>query len=165
MSFLLIQGIGAAALVFVFLAWNAKTRKNIFFLQSINLVLFVIHYALLSAYVGAAMCAVTLGRNYVFGKKGMDKWASNSAWPFVFITLSVSALGIFWNGWITLLPVAAVMVSMYAMWKDDPADIRFYMFIACLLWVPYTIIVQSWPGLLSQIVGIAGILTGMYRHD
>lgn len=76
-NFFVIQAIGALALVFVFLAWNAKTRRNIFFLQSINLVLFVVHYALLPAYAGAAMCVVTLGRNFVFGKKEEEKWASH----------------------------------------------------------------------------------------
>ena len=164
-NFWFIQAIGVVALVFVFLAWNAKERKNIFLLQSANLVLFVVHYWLLSAFAGAAMCLVVLGRNFVFSQKGEKQWASHSVWLYAFMFLSVGVLIIFWSGWITVLPVAAVIVSMYATWKDSPADIRWYMLISCLIWIPYAIIVQSWPGLLSQIVGIAGILVGMYRHD
>ena len=83
----------------------------------------------------------------------------------VFILLSIGLLTIFWGGWVTLLPVAGVIIGTYGMWKDRPADIRTFMLISCLVWVPYTIIVQSWPGLLSQIVGIVGILMGMFRHD
>jgi len=164
-NFWFIQAIGAIALVFVFLAWNAKKRKNIFILQSINLVLFIIHYWLLAAFAGAVMCAVVLGRNFVFSQKGEKEWASRPIWLYVFTILSVWILGISWNGWITILPVVAVIISMYAMWKDNPAEIRWFMFISCLVWIPYTIIVQSWPGLLSQIVGIVGILLGIYRLD
>lgn len=160
-----IQSIGALALIFVFLSWNAKERKNIFIFQSINLVLFVIHYSLLTATAGAAMCAVVLARNFVFSQKGEKKWASNPIWLYVFMILSVGVLGIFWKGWITILPVVGVIISMYAMWKDKPAEIRWFMLISCLVWVPYTIIVKSWPGLLSQVIGIAAILVGMYRLD
>jgi hypothetical protein len=164
-NFWFIQAIGAVALIFVFLAWNAKERKNIFILQSINLVLFIAHYWLLAAPAGAAMCVVVLGRNFVFSQKGKKSWASSPLWLYVFIILSVGVLAVFWKGWTTVLPVAAVIISMYAMWKDSPAEMRWFMFISCLVWVPYTIIVQSWPGLLSQVVGISGILLGMYRLD
>lgn len=165
MNFWLIQAIGAVALVFVFLAWNAKTRKNILLLQSVNLVLFVIHYFLLSAFAGAAMCLVVLGRNIVLFKKNEKAWASHWSWFYIFTLIALGVLAVSWNGWITILPVAAVILSMYAMWKDNPVDIRFYMLLVCLIWVPYTIVVQSYSGLLSQVVGIAGILVGMYRHD
>jgi len=164
-NFWFIQIIGAVALVFVFLSWNAKERKNIFVLQSINLMLFIVHYWLLTALAGAAMCMVVLCRNFVFSQKGTKKWASNIIWLYLFIILSISVLVIFWNGWVTILPVVAVIISMYAMWEDAPAKIRWYMLISCIVWVPYTIIVKSWPGLLSQIIGIAGILLGMYRLD
>lgn len=160
-----VQGTGALALAFIVLAWNARLRKNIFILQSINLILFIIHYVLLSAYAGAAMCAVVLGRNLVFMQKGEKGWASHSAWFYFFTIFAISLLIIFWNGWVTLLPVGAVIVSMYAMWNDEPARMRFYMLLSCLIWIPYTIIVQSYPGFLSQIVGIVGILLGMYRLD
>jgi hypothetical protein len=164
-NFWIIQCIGAIALIFVFLAWNAKERKNIFILQSINLVLFVIHYWFLAAPAGAAMCVVVLGRNFVFSQKREKSWADNPLWLYVFIIISVGVLGVFWNGWVTVLPAAGVIISMYAMWKDNPAEIRWFMLISCLVWIPYTIIVQSWPGLLSQVIGIAGILLGMYRLD
>jgi hypothetical protein len=164
-NFWFIQGIGAIALIFVFLAWNAKTRKGILFLQSINLVLFIVHYALLSALAGAAMCLVVLARNMVFIQKNDKRWANHPAWFFLFSTVSVGVLAVFWNGWITLLPVAGVIVGTYAIAKDSPAQIRFFMLIACVLWIPYTIVVHSYSGLLSQLVGAAGILTGMYLHD
>lgn len=164
-NFWFIQFLGAVALMFVLFAWNAKTRKSIILLQSVNLVLFIVHYLLLSASVGAIMCGVVLVRNFIFFYKGEKAWANNSIWLYSFIVISVVTLAIFWNGWITLLPVAGVVLGCYAMWKDRPADMRLLMLITCLLWLPYTIVIKSYPGILSQFVGILAILMGIYRHD
>lgn len=163
-DFWLIQAIGAIGLVFVIFAWNAKNRVSILSLQSLSTVLFFVHYVLLSAFAGAAMCLVVLGRNFVFAQKD-KKWANHPAWFYVFALISVAALIPFWEGWISILPVVAVIIGVHAMSKDRPADMRLYMLAACLLWVPYTIVVGSYSGLLNQIVGIVGILMGMYRHD
>ena len=164
-NFWFIQSIGIVALVFVVLAWNAKTRKKILRLQSVNLAFFIIHYILLGAYTGALMCVIVLVRNFVFIKKGEKKWASYSIWFYLFSLLSVVALTISWKGSITILPVVAVILGTYGMYKEKPADMRFYNLINCLIWIPYTIVVFSYPGLLSQIIGTIGILMGMYRHD
>lgn len=165
MNFWLVQAIGAVALVFVFLSWNAKERKNIIALQSINLAFFIVHYLLLSAFVGAAMCVIVLGRNIVLLKKDTKRWASHPAWFYVFSLTAVSVLAFSWNGWISVLPVIGVITGMYGMWHDRPSDMRFYMLIASVIWIPYTIAVYSYSGLLSQIVGTMAILIGMYRHD
>lgn len=164
-NFWFIQIIGAIALVFIALAWNAKTRKNILLIQSVSMMFFVAHYTLLSAYAGAAMCAVVLGRNFVLLQEDEKNWASHWTWFYFFIFISMGVLAFFWNGWISALPVMGAIVGIYGMWKENPADIRLYMLVASSIWIPYTIAVHSYSGLLSQIVGIAGILVGMYRHD
>lgn len=164
-NFWFIQFIGLIALVFVFLSWNAKTRKDIFKLQSINLVFFIIHYMLLGAHTGALMCIVVLTRNFVFVRKGTKRWASHVIWFYIFCLLSIAVLLISWRGWISVLPATAVIIGMYGMFKDKPKEMRFYNLLNSLIWVPYTIVVHSYSGLLSQIIGITGVLVGMYRHD
>jgi hypothetical protein len=164
-NFWFIQFLGAVALVFVFFSWNAKGRKGIFTLQSINLVFFTFHYVLLGAYTGALMCVVVLLRNFVFVKKGVKKWASHVVWLYLFSVLSIAVLALSWNGWISILPVVAVTIGMYGMFKENTKEMRFYNLINSLIWVPYTISVHSYSGLLSQLVGISGVLVGMYRHD
>ena len=164
-NFWIIQTIGAIALVFIVLAWNAKTRKGILSVQSISLMFFIAHYTLLSAYAGAAMSVVVLGRNVVLLQEREENWASHWTWFYFFIFISIVVLAFFWNGWISALPVLGAIVGIYGMWKKNPADIRLYMLIASFIWIPYTVAVHSYSGLLSQLVGIAGVLVGMYRHD
>lgn len=164
-NFWFIQALGAVALIFVILAWNAQTRKKILELQSINLALFIAHYLLLNALAGAIMCAIVLARNLVFIEKNDAKWASHPAWLYIFVALSVSGVLLSWKGLITILPAVGVVLGTYAISRNNPAEIRFFMLIACVIWIPYTIVVHSYAGLFSQIVGIIGILMGMYRHD
>ena len=85
------------------------------------------------------MCAIVLGRNLVFMRKGEKGWASYPAWLYGFTGIAIVVLVIFWNGWVTILPVLAVVISMYAMWKDRPAQMRLFMLASCLVWIPYTL--------------------------
>jgi hypothetical protein len=164
-NFWFIQAIGAIALVFIILGWSSKERKHILGLQIINFIFFIIHYILLGAYMGAANCGMSLLRNVVFLRKNDRAWAAHPAWFWIFSALSLTTLALFWRGWITILPAAGTILGTWAITKDRPADIRFYMLIACILWIPYTIVVHSYSGLVSQIVGVVGITLGMYRHD
>lgn len=164
-NFWLIQLIGAVALLFIVLAWNAKTRKRILDLQGLGGAVFVIHFLLLGAQVGALMNAVTFLRNLVFAQKGVKKWANSGVWLYVFIILSGGALLFFWQGWPSILPVVGVIIGTYGMSRDNPKDIRFFILLASLAWVPYAIIVHSYSGLITQVISIAGLLIGMFRLD
>jgi hypothetical protein len=164
-NFWVIQFIGIIALVFVIFAWSAKTREKIIKSQSINLILFTFHYILLGAHIAALMCVIVLFRNFVFVKKGTKKWASHPTWFYFFCLISAFGLILSWKGLITILPVLAVILGTYGMYKEKPSDMRFYNLINCLMWIPYTIVVSSYSGLMSQIVGIIGISIGMYKHD
>lgn len=164
-NFWFIQSIGIIGLIFVVFAWNAKTRRKVLDLQSVNVSLFIIHYILLGAWTGAIMSGVTLLRNLVFAQKNLKKWASHPGWLYVFIVLSLIALAIFWEGWISLLPAAGVVIGTYAISKDNPKDIRFYMLLTAIVWIPYTIIVHSYSGLIAHIISTIGLLTGMIRLD
>jgi hypothetical protein len=111
------------------------------------------------------MSVVTLGRNFVFVQKDEKKWASHPIWFYFFTLVSIGVLIVFWKGIITVLPVLGVIVGTYAISRDKPAEMRLYMLMACIIWIPYTVVVHSYSGFLGQIVGILGIGMGMYRHD
>jgi NADH:ubiquinone oxidoreductase subunit 6 (subunit J) len=164
-NFWFIQFIGAVALLFQFVAWSAKSRKRILSLQSVNLLILAVHFVLLAAYIGAVMNLIAFARNAMLIKKDNKPWPNRWIWFGLFALLSIGTLSFSWQGYIATLPVAAVIISMYALWDNRPSHIRLYMFIACLVWIPYTLAVDSYSGLISQIVGIIGISIGMYRYD
>lgn len=164
-NFWVIQAIGIIGLVFIVFAWNSRTRLKIIKHQSIGVSIFIIHYFLLGAYSGAMMSSVTLVRNLVFFQKGKRKWANSPIWIFVFILICVVSISFVWNRWISILPMIGVILGIFSISSENPARMRLLMLFASLVWIPYSIVVHSYSGLLNQIVGATAILVGMYRHD
>ena len=164
-NFWFIQSIGVVALVFVILAWNAKERKNLLYLQAVNVTLMAFQYVLLGAFTGAVVQCITISRNLVFSQKGKRAWASHTVWLYVFIALAVGVLAFFWQGWISLLPVTGIIIGTYGMFKDEPKKMRIFILITGLVWIPYNILVHSYSGLVSDIVSYTALLVGMYRLD
>ena len=164
-NFWFIQMLGVVALIVGVISWNVKKRKDILDLQSLNIILFTLQYILLGAYTGAIASVVTLARNLVFAQKGIKKWASSSLWIFVFIGLSILVLTFSWQGWPSILPVIGAIIGTYAVSRNDPKSIRFFMLLTVLFWGPYTLIVHFYSGFISQIITAGGLLIGIFRFD
>jgi len=164
-NFWFIQTVGVIGLIFSILSWNSSTRKKILQLQCWNSLAFLVHYFLLGALAGALMNILVLGRNFVFMKKGERTWADHIAWFYIFSLLSVVGVLLSWKGFITILPAIGIIIGTYAIYQNSPAKIRLFILIACLVWVPYTLVVKSYAGFVSQIVAIVGIIIGIYRLD
>ncbi len=164
-NFWFVQSIGILAIVFSIISWNSNIRKKILQFQAVNAFLLAVHYYLLGALAGALMSVIILARNIVFEKKTDHKWAANKAWYYVFIILSLAGTLYSWKGIVTILPAIAVIIANEGLYQDRPDKIRQYILVACLLWVPYTIVVHSYSGLASNIIAALGIIIGMYRLD
>lgn len=87
---------------------------------------------------------------------GGSRYLSHFQWEFFFFT---------WEGFVSLLPLFAVIVGIYARWQEKPSQIRFLGLVGTLLWLPYTVIVHSYAGTLTQLVLMVGILYGIMVHD
>jgi hypothetical protein len=164
-SFWFVQGIGAIGLLFSIIAFQMKDRKSILGYQSVSAVFFVFHFLLLSAYVGAGMNIIVAIRNFVAEKKNRAVWAGSLIWPYIFSIASVVVLLFLKQGWVSILPVIGVIGGTIAVWKNKSSEIRLYMLLSGLVWIPYTIIVHSYPGLVTQLIGGIALLAGMYRLD
>ena len=162
-NFIFIQIIGLVGLFFTILAWNAKTRNKILTLQSIGSLIYVLHYCLLFAFTGAIMNGMMVTRNLVFNQKDKKKWASHKAWLFIFMIALVFVCALSWQGWISILPTIGLMLGTYGIWQNSPKKIRFYIFLACIAWTPYTIIVHSYSGLIAQLFSMAAIIVANIR--
>jgi hypothetical protein len=165
MFFWFVQGIGAVGLAFIVYSYASKTRNDILRHQIAGSGIYILHFALLSAWTGALMNVIVIFRNWVFIKKDTRSWAGHPGWILFFILLSIGSLYFSWEGWISLLPVIAVILGIIGRWHDSPAVLRIYGLIGAFLWVPYTIVVHSYSGIVTQIFIIIAIIIGMIRHD
>jgi hypothetical protein len=160
---LVAQALGLVGLSFVFLSWVQKERKNIFIFNIINLFFYTAHYFVLGGYIAAMMCVAVIVRNILFIRRDTQK--VSNAWLYFFLLLAFLCIPVFWNGWLTIFPVSGVVLSTFAMWQVSTIRMRIFMFLSCLLWLPYVIDIHSWAGIASQLVGILGIIFGLFKSD
>jgi hypothetical protein len=151
-SFMLAQAIGFAGLGFVTYAFQKTSKVEILKTQTIGSILFMIHFSLLDAYIGALLSATVIARNHIFMRKNTHAWANDNVWPYVIGALSVIWLGSAWEGWISLFPVCGMLIATYAMWLDDANKLRNLIIVSSLLWIPYSIYHQAIPSLINQLL-------------
>lgn len=163
--FWLAQIIGLVALLLGAVSWNLPSKKKILYFQGLASATYFLHYLLLGGTAGALMNLVTFFRSIVFSKKEHSSWAKSDLWIYFFMALSVTLVGLFWRGWADILPVCGVILGTWALSRQNPREIRIYMLLTIAFWTPYVIIIQSYSGLLSQVVGVVSIVLGMIRLD
>ena len=159
------QTVGVLALLLVVWTFLAPDRKRILQRQIMAAVVFVLHFVLLSAYTGAAMNASIIFRNGIFERRQNSVWANNQLWLYLFLSIPVIVTLLTWAGWISLFPLVGIMLGTYAMWHNNPARLRLYFLASSVMWIPYNIVVRSYPGTIAQLVIAGSVLFAIRRFD
>lgn len=159
------QAIGIVALGFSIYSYQAKTREKLLTRQMHGAFAYILHYALLNAWTGMVIDMVVAVRNWVFVKKGKESWAKHRVWLYIFLLVPLIALPFVWEGWISLLPTLAMLVGVYVRWEGDAAAIRLGTFMGVLMWIPYTLYVESYAGTVSNLVILGTLIYSMSRND
>lgn len=160
------QAIGLVGLGFSLRAYQSKTKEGILGIQFAGAFIYMVHFALLSAWTGLAMNAIVAMRNWIFVRKASHPFAAHEAWMWFFMALAAASLFFTWEGPISLLPVVGVMFGVYSRWHfHDAFKIRFFSAIGCMLWLPYDLVVRSYSGAATDILTFAAIMYAMWKHD
>jgi hypothetical protein len=165
MIFWFAQAVGLVALGFSVLAYQSKSKQQLLDRQMAGSFVYVLHYSLLGGWTGVAMNGIVAVRNWVFGKKGSASWADNPAWMWAFMAIAVAFLPFTWDGYISILPVIAMILGVYSRWQEHVSHIRLFTLIGCALWIPYNFVVASYTGIIVDVIVIGSVLYGMWKHD
>ena len=164
MTYYIAQAVGFVGMTLAFISFQQNKRERITFLQMLASIVWTVHFGLLGAWSGMAMNAIGIARGFVFSKKGTP-WASGAYWPYLFSALSVVCCLFTWEGWTSLLPSVAMVVSAFGLWADNPKTVRRLNLPASWMWLAYNLINQSWAGLATECFNTASILIAMFRYD
>jgi len=157
------QLIGFVALGLQLWVYQLNKRKSMLNWQLWSNFLFSIHFFLLGAYTGSALNFVGAGRSYTFNKYRHKKWSAVIFWGFIGIFILAGALT--WQGPLSILPVIGMVSGAFAYWQHGTRHIRTLSLIAPPAWFIYNAFNHSYAGMVTEIVIIASILIGKYRHD
>lgn len=161
----IIQGIGYLAVVCVILSFQKNKRINILLIMLMGLLLFVVHYALLGAWIGSLMNAIEAGMVFVAYKKETERWAQNRIWLYVFIGLFIVAGAFTAKSSIDLLPAIAQIFGTVAVWQTSPRAIRLIMLAPRPLWFIYNLTVSSYAGMTAEVLILLSVVIGIIRFD
>lgn len=161
-SGLIIQLIGLFAAGFYIALFQVNNRTKMLSLKICGSLVMSVHLALLGASTGAAMTLVSAARDTTFIVLGKRR---NPAAPAVFIFIfTIAAIGT-WEGLISLLALAGMILGTLAFWQLKPNRIRILTLIASSLWVVYDLVSGSYPGMFIESMAILSNLVGIYRFD
>ena len=162
-KFIFIQAIGFLGTISFFLSFQCKSNKNLFRVQFVSYLCYTVHLLMLGAITGGISYILNTVRSFCLGSKKAflkEKWMC-----WLICILQVATLFFTWQGWWSILPVAANIASTIGGYTYNARKIRIAgMFVNSPLWIVYNVIVGSWAGILDEIVSEASMIISVYRY-
>lgn len=163
MNFLFVQGVGITGTILFFLSYQCKSNKNLFRVQFVSYLCYTTHLLLLGAITGGISYVLNTVRSFCLGSR--HDFLKGKIMCAIICLLQLVALVLTWEGWWSILPVAANIAATIGGYTFNARKIRIAgMFINSPLWIVYNIIVGSWAGILDEIVTEASMILSIYRY-
>ena len=163
LDYLFIQAIGVVGTVSFFLSYQCKSNKRLFQVQFLSYLCYTTHLLLLGATTGGISYILNTVRSFCLGSK--HAFLKGKRMCCILCALQIITLFFTWDGWWSVLPVAANIASTIGGYTHNPRKIRIAgMFVNSPLWIIYDIIVGSWAGILDEIISEASMLLSIFRY-
>lgn len=156
--------VGVVALIVALTSFQQNVPKKMVICQLISSTLFVIHFYMLGAVVGAAINLMSAVRSVIYAQTD-KKWAMHPVWTVVFSVISILIAIFFWEGWVSLLPVLGALCYTLSFRMKTSKMVRLVSLPSSPCWIVYNAIKGSIPGIITELYVIISILVGMLRFD
>lgn len=157
-----VQLVGLLALLLDISSVQFRLRKHILMVQIIASFTWAMHFLLLGAITGSAMNLVGVVRSISYFVFKDSK--RNVLVPASIVLLSAVATTLVWQGYVSLLPMFAMMIAAIAFWQLDEQKIRVLLLLAAPLWFIYNYIFESYAGMLSDAIATISLVIALYRY-
>ena len=148
---LLIQAVGFSGTILFCLSYQFRSNKKLFRVQLVSYLLYTTHLLLLGAVTGGVSYLLNSLRSFCLGSK--KDFLKGKAMCAVICLLQLAALAITWNGWQSVLPIAANIAATIGGYTCNARKIRLVgMAINSPLWIVYDFLVGSWAGVADELI-------------
>ncbi len=161
---IVIHILGICAMLFFFLIYQQKSRKNIILFKLLVDVFWVAHYFFLGAVGGMIPNTVGIFREIVFYNRNTKKWARTPVWVAVFIIINFAwGLNIF-SVWYNIIPIVASSFVTASLWINKPNLTKLITIPICISFLIYDIFVNSFMGMVNEIISLISIIIYFTRN-
>ncbi len=163
MRFIIVQAIGILGTVVFFLSYQCKKNRNLFRVQFVSYLCYTTHLLLLGAVTGGISYVLNMVRSFCLGSK--YAFLKGTWMCAALCVLQIATLVFTWDGWWSVLPVAANIAATVGGYTHNARTIRLAgIFVNSPLWIVYDIAVGSWAGILDEVVSEASMLLSIWRY-
>lgn len=159
------QVFSGLAAVTVFISFQCKTPKRLIFVNSICALMMIISYFFLGAYSGMALNGVCLVRNLTYNARDKGKFFAWKGWPVVYSLIMVALTALTWNGALSLLIMAALVINTWFMSFNDNQKLRWSILVTSTMVIIYNVYVFSLGGIVYEAIGIVSSIIGIIRFS
>ena len=157
------QSFGFVAFALTFVSYQCKTQKKLLVVQTFATVSILISYGLLGAFAGMALNVCAVVRNLVYYNRG-KKIFSGKLIPYLLAALMAIVSILSWQGPITLLITAGLMINTVFLSFDNPQRLRYSILLTSSLVLLYNIFVFSMGGIFNETIAIISSVIGIIRY-
>lgn len=163
MNNVFVQAVGLLGTALFFLSYQFKSNRTLFRVQFVSYLCYTIHLLMLGAVTGGVSYVLNTVRSFCLGSR--NDFLRSRKMCTIICLLQLTALGLTWDGWWSVLPVAANIAATIGGYTYNARKIRIAgMFINSPLWIVYDILVGSWAGILDEVVTEASMILSIYRY-
>ena len=164
-KYIISQIIGFIAMALVVYSYQEKKQSRILSWQFRSGILFAISYFFQGGYTGMMMNVIGAGRSFVYSRCENKQWANSIFFPIGFnIAFTVSTI-FTWEGWYSMLPLAALVATTLAYRSTNATLVRVVAFPCSVCWLIYNAIIGNISGVATEILDLSSIIIGFCRHD
>lgn len=162
-QFLFIQAIGILGTLLFFLSYQFKSNKTLFRVQFVSYLCYTVHLLMLGAVTGGISYILNTLRSFCLGSR--HTFLKSRRMCCIICTLQLVTLYFTWDGWHSILPVAANIAATIGGYTYNGRTIRIAgIFINSPLWIVYDILVGSWAGIIDELVSEASMILSIFRY-
>lgn len=160
----LIHLIGFVGLATSILAFQFKKHRGIVLCKMSSELIFALQYVLLGAWTAAVLDGISVIRNTLY--TAFVKRGRSTAPIIIGFGLFVVITGVVtFDGWLSLLPIAAKLLTTISYGMKNEKLLRFITLPSCIMWSIYNLQVGSLGGALGDAMTLISLLIGIYKFD
>lgn len=161
-GYILIQLVGFCGTLLFFFSYQCKSNRGLFRVQLASYVFYTAHLLLLGAVTGGISYVMNTFRSFCLGSKW--KFGRSKTMCALICMAQLLVLALTWDGWISILPVAANIATTVSGYTHNPRKLRVAgMFINSPLWILYDVATGSLAGIIDELVTEISMLVSILR--
>ena len=160
---LLINFIGALAIISKIIETQNKKRSAILYIAIFNFLCWILYFFLSGDLTCTSLSIISFIQLILFSQRGKHKWADSIAWLFFFYALQLGASILTWRNAFSLFSIIGGVFSATAYFVMDVKLYRILFLASLLLWICNGIVNFYPMALIHDTFGCVSLIVAMIR--